>query len=164
MEDLRSKFTNIFVKNIEENVTDEQLKELFEPHGPILSIILQKDQDGHSRGFGFVNYENHGDASKAVESLHLHEINGKPLYVARAQKKVERGEELRRQYEKMREERMNKYQGVNLYVKNLEDTVDDEQLRQEFSAYGTITSAKIMKDDKIALDVSLVKVDGDFSA
>ena len=38
--------------------------------------------------------------------------------------------------------------GVNLYIKNLEDGLDDERLRLEFSTYGTITSAKVMKDDK----------------
>jgi polyadenylate-binding protein len=42
---------------------------------------------------------------------------------------------------------MNKYQGVNLYIKNLDDTIDDERLRKEFSKYGTITSAKIMSEN-----------------
>jgi len=51
-------------------------------------------------------------------------------------------------FEKLKRERMSKYQGVNLYVKNLEETVDDAKLRQEFSACGTITSAKVMRDDK----------------
>lgn len=34
-------------------------------------------------------------------------------------------------------------QGVNLYVKNLDDSIDDERLRKEFAPYGTITSAKV---------------------
>ena len=40
-------------------------------------------------------------------------------------------------------ERMNRYQGVNLYVKNLDDSIDDEKLRKEFTPFGTITSAKV---------------------
>merc|ERR1712002_1232619 len=44
-------------------------------------------------------------------------------------------------------ERMNRYQGVNLYVKNLDDSIDDEKLRKEFTPFGTITSAKVMTDD-----------------
>lgn len=35
------------------------------------------------------------------------------------------------------------FQGVNLYVKNLDDSIDDERLRKEFAPYGTITSAKV---------------------
>lgn len=35
------------------------------------------------------------------------------------------------------------FQGVNLYVKNLDDSIDDEKLRKEFSPYGVITSAKV---------------------
>lgn len=36
------------------------------------------------------------------------------------------------------------FQGVNLYVKNLDDSIDDERLRKEFAPYGTITSAKVL--------------------
>lgn len=35
------------------------------------------------------------------------------------------------------------FQGVNLYIKNLDDTIDDEKLRKEFSPFGAITSAKV---------------------
>lgn len=35
---------------------------------------------------------------------------------------------------------------MNLYIKNLSDGVDDDKLRQEFAAHGTITSAKVMAD------------------
>mgnify|MGYP000939409942 CR=1 FL=1 len=66
-----------------------------------------------------------------------------PLYVGRAQKKAERQQELRRRFEQMKIERLNRYQGVNLYVKNLDDSIDDERLRKEFTPFGTIMSAKV---------------------
>ena len=76
------------------------------------------------------------------------EIKGRKITVCRAQKKAERSNELKTRFEIQKQERINRYQGVNLYIKNLEDTIDDERLRKEFSQYGTITSAKVMRDDK----------------
>jgi polyadenylate-binding protein len=55
--------------------------------------------------------------------------------------------ELRRKFEALKMERLNRYQGVNLYVKNLDDTIDDEKIRKEFAPYGTITSAKVMIEE-----------------
>ena len=71
------------------------------------------------------------------------DFNGRQVYVGRAQKKGERQTELKRKFEQMKQDRMTRYQGVNLYVKNLDDGLDDERLRKEFSPFGTITSAKV---------------------
>ena len=102
--------------------------------------------EGKSRGFGFVCYEDPDAAEKACDEMHAKEMNGKILFVGRAQKRNERQTELRRKFEQMKIERLNRYQGVNLYVKNLDDTIDDERLRKEFAPYGTITSAKVMTE------------------
>lgn len=143
-----NKWTNVYVKNIDKSVDETQFKALFEPFGTITSAALSKDEAGESRGFGFVNFELHSSAQAAVEALNGKDIAGKQLYVSRAQKKSERERELRDRYEKLRSERLSKYQGVNLFVKNLDDTVDDARLRQEFSACGSVTSAVVMKSDK----------------
>lgn len=78
-----------------------------------------------------------------MEELNGKDVNARLIYVGRAQKKAERQAELKRKFEMMKMERMSRYQGVNLYVKNLDDTIDDERLRKEFSPFGTITSAKV---------------------
>ncbi|KAJ8496153.1 hypothetical protein ONZ51_g1292 [Trametes cubensis] len=148
MEEMKAQFTNIYVKNVDSEVTQEEFLQLFEPFGKITSAVLQTDDEGKSRGFGFVNFETHEEAQKAVEALHDSDFHGKKLFVARAQKKAEREEELRRSYEQAKMEKMSKYQGVNLYIKNLEDDIDDERLRQEFEPFGTITSVKVMRDEK----------------
>ena len=51
--------------------------------------------------------------------------------------------ELRRQFEDKKKERQNRYLGVNLYVKNLDENIDDEQLKKEFTHLGQINSAKV---------------------
>ncbi|KAJ8291088.1 hypothetical protein GJAV_G00021240 [Gymnothorax javanicus] len=139
-------FTNVYIKNFGDDMDDEKLKEIFCKYGPALSIRVMTDETGKSKGFGFVSFERHEDAQKAVDDMNGKEMNGKQVYVGRAQKKVERQTELKRKFEQMKQDRMTRYQGVNLYVKNLDDGLDDERLRKEFSPFGTITSAKVMME------------------
>uniref|UniRef100_A0AAX7UCY0 Polyadenylate-binding protein n=1 Tax=Astatotilapia calliptera TaxID=8154 RepID=A0AAX7UCY0_ASTCA len=139
-------FTNVYIKNFGEDMDDEKLKELFSKYGPALSIRVMTDESGKSKGFGFVSFERHEDAQKAVDEMNGKELNGRQVYVGRAQKKGERQNELKRKFEQMKQDRMTRYQGVNLYVKNLDDGLDDERLRKEFSPFGTITSAKVMME------------------
>eukprot|EP00568_Trieres_chinensis_P006195 CAMPEP_0183307804 /NCGR_PEP_ID=MMETSP0160_2-20130417/19532_1 /TAXON_ID=2839 ORGANISM="Odontella Sinensis, Strain Grunow 1884" /NCGR_SAMPLE_ID=MMETSP0160_2 /ASSEMBLY_ACC=CAM_ASM_000250 /LENGTH=777 /DNA_ID=CAMNT_0025471479 /DNA_START=126 /DNA_END=2459 /DNA_ORIENTATION=+ len=107
-------------------------------------------------GFGFVNFVEHESAVAAIEALNGKELKSTykgeettvELYVGRAQKKAERERELKAKFEAEKMERIAKFQGVNLYVKNLDESVTDDMLRQEFSSMGTITSARVMKDLK----------------
>jgi len=67
------------------------------------------------------------------------------LYVARAQKRKERAENLRRASKKKGRSGRS-YPGTNLYIKNLSPDIDDDKLKSMFENYGTITSAKVMVD------------------
>lgn len=147
--DGETKFTNVYIKFLDESVGLDQFKQMFAAHGTITNAAIMTDANGKSKGFGFVNFEDADAAKSAVDALNGKDINGKTLYVGRAQKKSEREAELKSKFEALKNERLNKYQGVNLYVKNLEDNVDDEKLRAEFSPFGTITSCRIMKDDRV---------------
>lgn len=155
----------------------------FPPAGKTLSVKVMRDSSGHSKGFGFVNFEKHEEAQKARGSslpeivpgdvptspqgeLHLlcaclgagagcldgqdlargrrvvgaeqscgrglraelralplpslgwqavadmngKDINGRVLFVGRAQKRLERQSELKRKFEQMKQERVNRYQ------------------------------------------------------
>lgn len=142
-------FTNVFCKNLDESVTDAELETLFKPFGAITSALISRDEStGRSKGFAFINYENHENADAAVTALNGTEFHGRVLFVGRAQKKAEREEDLRRQFEAAKLERSSKFVGVNLYVKNLSETIDEEKLRSEFAPFGTIASCKIMVDEK----------------
>ncbi|CAF4940484.1 unnamed protein product [Rotaria sp. Silwood1] len=138
------KFTNIFIKNIGNQLDEEKLRELFSKHGKILSFKIENDESGQSKGFGFCSFENPEGAEEAVQALNGYSVGDKQLYVGRFQKENERLSEIKRKKDLQRQERMNKYQGVNLYIKNLDDTIDDERLKKEFSKFGTVTSAKVM--------------------
>lgn len=134
------------MKNFSPETTDETLTEMFSQFGEIKNACVMKD-DGKSKGFGFVCFNDPDDAENAVTTMHNKELGGRTLFVCRAQKKEERQEELRQRIEKLKAERQSKYvSNVNLYVKNLDDSVDDKYLKEVFSQHGEITSAKVMCD------------------
>lgn len=142
----KMKFTNVFVKNISESTTEEDLQKIFGEYGQLTSVVVMKNEDGTSKCFGFVNFENADDAARAVDSLNGKKIDNKELYVGRAQKKSEREVELKNRFEQSIKEAVDKSQGSNLYVKNLDDGIDDDQLKELFSPFGSITSCKVGDD------------------
>jgi len=141
------KFTNVYVKNINDEYDEAKLNEMFQKYGKISSVKVMKSDDGKSKGFGFVSFESPEEAMNACDELNGQDLDGKTVFVGRAQKKAERQAELKKKFEALKMERLNRYQGVNLYVKNLDDTIDDDKLRQEFAPFGTITSAKVMCEE-----------------
>ncbi|KAK3600533.1 hypothetical protein CHS0354_036091 [Potamilus streckersoni] len=137
------KFNNVYLRNLSEDVDDNGLRDMFEPYGKIISTKVMTTFDGKRRGFGFVSFEEPESAERAVEEMNGKELRGKVLFASQSQKKTVRQAELKEKFERIKMERINHYQGVNLYVKNLDDVIDDERLRKEFSLFGNITSARL---------------------
>lgn len=142
------KFTNLYTKNLDLDINEEDLRREFSEFGKITNLIIMRDEDGNPKGFGFINFDSPDDAKRAVEEMNGAELGSKTIFVGRAQKRAEREQMLRRQFEEKRLARIQKYQGANVYVKNLDDMVDDEFLRKHFLSYGNIVSAKVMRNEK----------------
>lgn len=147
----QTNWTNLYIKQFPTTWDDEKVKELFVECGPTVSVVVVRDAEGKSKGFAFVNFAEHEDAEKALATLSgktVEDAEGvkTELYVNRAQKRVDRNREIKHKLDLIKEERVSKYQGMNLYVKNLDDTITDEFFRETFAKYGTITSARIMRD------------------
>lgn len=208
-----TEWTNVFVKNIPLHWDRLRLQDEFSACGMIASAVIMEDDQGQSRGFGFVDFVEHEGATKAVATMNekvvltkLGEETGpeesegeedeeeegaespqpdqeaeeyyvenkdgsspdekmeknadgtekkkrKPkktaiLYVSRAQKKIERERELAQKHEQRKIDRSSKYAGINCFVKNLHEDVDDELLRKEFAPFGVITSARVMREQQ----------------
>lgn len=98
-----AKFPNLYVKNLEDTVTTDQLNEVFNAHGETQSCRVMMDRETHlSKGFGFVSYKDHASAQKAIQALAGSTILGtRPLYVTYALKRDAR----RQQFEEMQKKR-----------------------------------------------------------
>jgi len=145
------RFTNVYVKNIPSTWSKDRFEQEFSQFGKINSLCLPGEND--HKGFGFVNYTSHDEAQRAVEegSKITTDAGSKPLFVDRFQKKAERRAYLERVIINIRRERAERSKVLNLYVKNLDDDVNDEKLKELFAEFGPITSAVVMKEEKTEL-------------
>jgi cold-inducible RNA-binding protein len=82
---------NIYVGNLSRDVTEEDLRQIFESFGQIASINIIKDKfSGQSRGFGFVEMPGRAEAQAAITGLNGKELKGRTLSVNEARPQTER--------------------------------------------------------------------------
>jgi RNA recognition motif-containing protein len=73
---------NIYVGNLKYEVSEDDLKELFEEFGEVTSIkIINDNYTGKSKGFGFVEMANDKEGNAAIEGLNDRDLNGRNLRV-----------------------------------------------------------------------------------
>jgi RNA recognition motif-containing protein len=83
---------NIFISNLNFNVSDEELKGLFEAFGEVSSSKVITDKiTGRSRGFGFVEMNDDDEGKQAIEKLNGSEFKGRELNVSVARPREDSG-------------------------------------------------------------------------
>jgi RNA recognition motif-containing protein len=81
---------NIYVGSLSYSVTEEDLKQAFEPFGEVESVRIIKDMySGRSKGFGFVEMPGKSEAQSAIESLNGKELKGRTVTVNEARPRSE---------------------------------------------------------------------------
>ena len=83
---------NIYVGNLSNDVSEENLRQAFESFGQVISTRIIKDKyTGQSKGFGFVEMLEQGQAQTAIKSLNGKEILGKQINVNEARPRTDQG-------------------------------------------------------------------------
>lgn len=68
---------NIYISNLDSNLKDQDLKDLFQPFGAVTSAQIQTDVfTGVSRGFGYVEMAEEASALKAIDELNQSTVHG----------------------------------------------------------------------------------------
>ena len=81
---------NIYAGNLSQEVTEDDLRQAFEPFGQVESINLIKDKfSGESRGFGFVTMPSGKEAQAAITGLDNSDLKGRSIKVNEAQPRTE---------------------------------------------------------------------------
>ena len=81
---------NIYVGNLANEVTEEDLKQAFDAFGKVESVKIIKDKyTNRSKGFGFVEMASKTEGQSAIDGLNGKELKGKTLNVNEARPRTE---------------------------------------------------------------------------
>lgn len=117
--------TNLIVNYLPQHVSEEKLRQLFEPFGELVHVKLMLDKvTQSSMGYGFVKFAKPESAAKAIEAMNGRQMDQKKLRVGYSHPRTE----------------------ANVYVGNLKPSVTKEQLEELFKRYGPIIECKILVD------------------
>lgn len=127
----RNQDATTYVGNLDPQVSEELLWELFVQAGPVVNVYVPKDRVTNlHQGYGFVEFRSEEDADYAIKTLNMIKLYGKPIRVNKAS-----------------QDKKSLDVGANLFIGNLDPDVDEKLLYDTFSAFGVIvTNPKIMRD------------------
>jgi RNA recognition motif-containing protein len=82
---------NIYVGNLSYQMSETELRDAFAAFGEVSSVkILMDRETGRSRGFGFVEMPNQGEAETAITQLNGKDVGGRALRINEARPRERR--------------------------------------------------------------------------
>lgn len=134
----QNQHSNVYVKNLAEDVDETALKAAFEKFGAVESCCVIRDVSTNaSRGFGFVKFQTVREAKSAIAAMHGAHVRGRALEVKFANADSTPGGT------------GPGANGVgtvsdNVYVKGLPPRWSERELREFFKAFGVIVECRLL--------------------
>ncbi|KEF53442.1 uncharacterized protein A1O9_10417 [Exophiala aquamarina CBS 119918] len=127
----------LYVGGLDPRVTEDVLKQIFETTGHVISVKIIPDKNFNSKGFnyGFIEYDDPGAADRAMNTLNGRRVHQAEIRVNWA-------------YQSNTISKEDTSNHFHIFVGDLSNEVNDEVMSQAFSAFGSVSEARVMWDMK----------------
>ncbi|KAL5702641.1 Splicing factor 3B subunit 4 [Ranunculus cassubicifolius] len=128
----RNQEATVYVGNLDPQVTENLLCELFAQIRPVVNVYMPKDRVTNlNQGYGFVEFRHEEDVDTAIKALNMIKLFGKPIRVNRVTIQEKKSLDV----------------GANLFIGNLDPDVEEKVLYDIFSAFGVmVMNPRVMRD------------------
>ncbi|GJC95534.1 RNA recognition domain-containing protein [Colletotrichum higginsianum] len=139
----------LYVGGLDQRVTEDVLRQIFETTGHVQNVKIIPDKNAKGYNYGFVEYDDPGAAERAMQTLNGRRVHQSPC-PAIASRKLTHCQEIRVNwaYQSNTSSKEDTSNHFHIFVGDLSNEVNDEILTQAFSAFGSVSEARVMWDMK----------------
>ncbi|KAM3499608.1 hypothetical protein MY10362_007141 [Beauveria mimosiformis] len=125
----------LYVGGLDQRVTEDVLRQIFETTGHVQNVKIIPDKNAKGFNYGFVEYDDPGAADRAMQTLNGRRVHQSEIRVNWAYQANSSGKEDTSGH-------------FHIFVGDLSNEVNDDILTQAFSAFGSVSEARVMWDMK----------------
>ncbi|KAK0753115.1 hypothetical protein B0T18DRAFT_423733 [Schizothecium vesticola] len=125
----------LYVGGLDPRVTEDVLRQIFETTGHVQNVKIIPDKNAKGYNYGFVEYDDPGAAERAMQTLNGRRVHQSEIRVNWA-------------YQSNTTSKEDTSNHFHIFVGDLSNEVNDEVLTQAFSAFGSVSEARVMWDMK----------------
>ncbi|KAK3944247.1 putative nuclear and cytoplasmic polyadenylated RNA-binding protein [Diplogelasinospora grovesii] len=125
----------LYVGGLDTRVTEDVLRQIFETTGHVQNVKIIPDKNAKGYNYGFVEYDDPGAAERAMQTLNGRRVHQSEIRVNWA-------------YQSNTSSKEDTSNHFHIFVGDLSNEVNDEVLLQAFSAFGSVSEARVMWDMK----------------
>ncbi|KAL7941960.1 hypothetical protein V8C42DRAFT_164210 [Trichoderma barbatum] len=125
----------LYVGGLDQRVTEDVLRQIFETTGHVQNVKIIPDKNAKGYNYGFVEYDDPGAAERAMQTLNGRRVHQSEIRVNWA-------------YQSNTTSKEDTSNHFHIFVGDLSNEVNDDILMQAFSAFGSVSEARVMWDMK----------------
>jgi len=139
--------SELFVKNLSFNTTEDQLRNFFSKYGTIDDLKILMRDDGKSKGIGFVEFNSRAEANKALADAGKLNLDGRDIQISFSNENRPQPGGNNRPFQQNNQSRQGGSSNT-VFVGNLSFDSTEDSIREFFSQCGNVNAVRVAKNEQ----------------